>query len=106
MSKITNDQIKTCATIFGLCYTAMGKNNTADISNAQRFPLRGITLYIRELNQRHLTTPELEKKIGKLMDTLPMELMENHFEDCLTLEQQGVWLMAFHSTTNEYFSSL
>lgn len=92
---MTNDEIKAAAGIFAVCYAATKSRNEADIANAQRFPLRLASLYVQKLHAMHKATPEIDKEIGELFERIDLETMRRDFEKCLTLQQQGVWMLEF-----------
>lgn len=92
---MTNDEIKAAAGIFSLCYHAVDSHNEADLSNAQRFPLKFAVIYIQKLRAMHKSTPEIEQQIAALYDKIDLETMQNAFDKCLTLQQQGTWMLEF-----------
>lgn len=65
------------------------------------FPLRGVSLYVKELHQRRLATEEREKEIAELMDKIDLGVMQNEFDKCLSLEQQGVWMLEYAKATGD-----
>lgn len=92
---MTNDEIKAAAGIFAVCYAATKSRNEADIANAQRFPLLLVSRYVQKLHAMHKATPEIDKELGDLFDRIGAETMQRDFEKCLTLQQQGVWMLEF-----------
>ena len=92
---MTNDEIKAAAGIFAVCYAATKSRNEADIANAQRFPLLLVSRYVQKLHVMHKATPDIDKQIGELFDRISAETMQRDFEKCLTLQQQGVWMLEF-----------
>lgn len=92
---MNNDEIKAAAGIFALCYHAIGSRNEADLSNAQRFPLKFAHLYVQKLHALHKDTPEIEQQIAALYDRIDLDTMRNDFDKCLTLQQQGTWILEF-----------
>lgn len=92
---MTNNEVIASAKIFAICRNALDKRNEADVSNAQRFPLRFMTQYIKEAHTRGKVTSSIDKQIATLMDEIDEKTMEDEFDKCLTLEQQGAWIMAF-----------
>jgi hypothetical protein len=92
---MTNDEIKAAAGIFAICYTATKSRNEADIAEAQRFPLRLASQYVQKLHAMHKATPEIDKEIGELFERIDLETMRRDFEKCLTLQQQGVWMLEY-----------
>lgn len=92
---MTNDEIKAAAGIFAVCYAATKSRSEADIANAQRFPLLLVSRYVQKLHAMHKATPEIDKQIGELFDRISAETMQRDFDKCLTLQQQGVWMLEF-----------
>lgn len=92
---MTNDEIKAAAGIFAICYTATNSRNEADIAEAQRFPLRLASQYAQKLHAMHKATPEIDKEIGELFERIDLETMRRDFEKCLTLQQQGAWMLEY-----------
>lgn len=92
---MTNNEIKAVAGVFALCYHAIGSRNEADLSNAQRFPLKFAHLYVQKLHALHKSTPEIEQQIAALYDKIDLGTMQNAFDKCLTLQQQGTWMLEF-----------
>ena len=92
---MTNDEIKAAAGIFAICYTATKSRNEADIAEAQRFPLRLASQYVQKLHAMHKATQEIDKEIGELFERIDLETMRRDFEKCLTLQQQGVWMLEY-----------
>lgn len=97
MSKrtLSNEEIRAAATIFAACYKATGSQNEADITNAQMYPLRGTTLYVQKLHAMHKETPELARLIAEEYDRIDLDAMTDCFDTCMTLQQQGVWMLAY-----------
>lgn len=92
---MTNDEIKAAAGIFAICYTATKSRNEADIAEAQRFPLRLASQYVQKLHAMRKATPEIDKEIGELFERIDLETMRRDFKKCLTLQQQGVWMLEY-----------
>ena len=92
---MTNDEIKAAAGIFAVCYAATKSHSEADIANAQRFPLLLVSRYVQKLHAMHKATPEIDKQIGDLFGRIGAETMQRDFNKCLTLQQQGVWMLEF-----------
>lgn len=98
---MTNSEVVASAKIFAICRNVLKKRNEADVSNAQRFPLEFVTLYVREAHARGKVTSSINKQIAALMDEIKMETMRDEFRKPLTLEQQGLWLMTFMKMSAE-----
>lgn len=99
---LTNEQIKAAATIFAVCYKATGTLNSADITNAQRFPFKMASLYVHKLHSLHKSTPRIEAIIAEQYDKIDADTLESCFDVCLPIEKQGVWELAFSRCLAEY----
>lgn len=95
MSTLSNEEIKAAANIFAACYKATGSRNETDITNAQMYPLRGAALYVQKLHAMHKETPELARLIAEEYDKIDLAAMTDCFDTCMTLQQQGVWMLAY-----------
>lgn len=95
MSTLSNEEIKAAANIFAVCYKATGSRNETDITNAQMYPLRGAALYVQKLHAMHKETPELARLIAEEYDKIDLDAMTDCFDTCMTLQQQGVWMIAY-----------
>lgn len=98
MSKrtLSNEEIKAAANIFAVCYKATGSRNETDITNAQMYPLRGAALYVQKLHAMHKETPELARRIAEEYDKIDLASVVGCFDTCMTLQQQGVWTLAYN----------
>lgn len=67
----------------------------ARLAEAQRIPLRLASQYVQKLHAMHKATPEIDKEIGELFDRISAETMQRDFNKCLTLQQQGVWMLEY-----------
>ena len=92
---MTNDELKAAAGTFAICYTATNSRNEPAIAEAPRFPLRLASQYVQKLHAMHKATPEIDKEIGELFERIDLETMRRDFEKCLTLQQQGVWMLEY-----------
>nr|DAE23804.1 MAG TPA: hypothetical protein [Siphoviridae sp. ct9lR64] len=92
---ISDEEIRAAAGIFALCYHATKSHNEADLSNAQRFPLKFAVIYAQKLRAMHKNTEELELHIANLYDKIDLNTMRYAFDKCLTLQKQGVWMLEF-----------
>ena len=66
-----------------------------DVENAQRFPLKMVQLYIKKMNDMHASTPEIERLIAEQFEKLDVEAVQDCFDACLSMRQQGVWSLAY-----------
>lgn len=96
MSTLSNEEIKAAANIFAVCYKATGSRNETDITNAQMYPLRGAALYVQKLHAMHKETPELARRIAEEYDKIDLASVVGCFDTCMTLQQQGVWTLAYN----------
>lgn len=96
MSTLSNEEIKAAANIFAVCYKATGSRNETDITNAQMYPLRGAALYVQKLHAMHRETPELARRIAEEYDKIDLSSVVGCFDTCMTLQQQGVWTLAYN----------
>ena len=92
---MTNEEIIASAKIFALCESILEQSKEADVSNAQRFPLRMLTQYVRQAHARRKVTRGIQKRLAALMDEISEATMRSEFGRCLSLEQQGVWILAY-----------
>lgn len=92
---MTNDQIIALANIFAICRKATGARGNNDIDNAQRFPLREATIMINKLHAMGKATDEIERQIAEQYAKIDVDTLRANFDKCLTLEQQGVWQIAY-----------
>ena len=92
---MTNDQIIALATIFAICRKATGAQVNNDIDNAQRYPLRETTIMINKLHAMGKATDEIERQIAEQYEKIDVDTLRANFDKCLTLEQQGVWQIAY-----------
>ena len=92
---LTDEQVKAAAIIFAVCWKAVGGQNLMDAENAQRFPLKMVQLYIKKMNAMHASTPKIEKIIAEQFDKLDAETMQDCFDTCLSMQQQGIWSLAY-----------
>ena len=95
---LTDEQVKAAATIFAACWDATGGRNLTDVENAQRFPLKMVQLYIKKMNDMHASTPEIENLIAEQCEKFDVDTMKDCFDKCLSIEQQGVWSLAYDKT--------
>lgn len=92
---LTDEQVKAAAIIFAACWSATGGRNLTDVENAQRFPLKMVQLYIKKMNDMHASTPEIERLIAEQFEKLDIEAVQDCFDTCLSMQQQGVWSLAY-----------
>ena len=94
-STMTNEQIQALATIFAICRNATKTTSPSDIDNAQRFPIKWATIMVRKLHAMGKSTSEIEREIAEQYGKIDIGTFTNNFDKCLTLEQQGVWSLAY-----------
>lgn len=92
---LTDEQVKAAAIIFAACWNATGGRNLTDVENAQRFPLKMVQLYIKKMNDMHASTPEIERLIAEQFEKFDVEAVQDCFDTCLSMQQQGVWSLAY-----------
>lgn len=92
---MTNEQIQAIAAIFAICRKATGVRGSNDIDNAQRYPLREATIAINKLQTMCKATDEVERQIAEQYAKIDVDTFRANFDKCLTLEQQGVWQIAY-----------
>lgn len=95
VTTMTNEQIQAIATIFAICRKATGARGSNDIDSAQRFPLREATIMINKLHAMGKATDEIECQIAEQYAKIDVDTFRANFDKCLTLEQQGVWQIAY-----------
>lgn len=95
VTTMTNEQIQAIATIFAICRKATGARGNNDIDNAQRYPLREATIMINKLHAMGKATDEIERQIAEQYEKIDVDTFRANFDKCLTLEQQGVWQIAY-----------
>lgn len=95
VTEMTNEQIQAIATIFAICRKATGARGNNDIDNAQRYPLREATIMINKLHAMGKATSEVERQIAEQYAKVDVDTFRANFDKCLTLEQQGVWQIAY-----------
>lgn len=92
---LTNEQVRAAATIFAVCRRAIGSRSSADVVNAQHYPLQYATIYTTRLHALGCSTPEIERILTEQYCQLDEETLHDNFHSCLSLEQQGVWDLAY-----------
>ena len=95
-SDMTNDQIQALATIFAICRKATKTQSQSDIDNSQRFPIKWATIMVRKLHAMGKATEEIDRAIAEQYGKIDIDTFTANFDKCLTLEQQGVWSLAFY----------
>lgn len=95
VTTMTNEQIQALATIFAICRKATKTQSPSDVDNAQRFPIKWATIMVRKLHAMGKATEEIDREIAEQYGKIDIETFTNNFDKCLTLEQQGVWSLAF-----------
>lgn len=94
-STMTNEQIQALATIFAICRKATKTRSQSDVDNAQRFPIKWATIMVRKLHTIGKTTDDIEREIAEQYSKIDIDTFTSNFDKCLTLEQQGVWSLAY-----------
>ena len=96
VSDMTTDQIQALAVIFAICRKATKTQSQSDIDNAQRFPIKWATIMVRKLHAMGKATEEIDRAISEQYGKIDIDTFTANFDKCLTLEQQGVWSLAFY----------
>ena len=92
---MTTDQIQALAVIFAICRKATKTQSQSDIDNAQRFPIKWATIMVRKLHAMGKATEEIDRAISEQYGKIDIDTFTANFNKCLTLEQQGVWSIAY-----------
>lgn len=72
--------------------------NQADLENATRFPVRGITMKITLAHKLHKMTPELDNACAYVLKDVDIEDVDNSFAlKALSMQQQGVFQIGYMS---------
>lgn len=95
VSDMTTDQIQALAVIFAICRKATKTQSQSDIDNAQRFPIKWATIMVRKLHAMGKATEEIDRAISEQYGKIDIDTFTANFNKCLTLEQQGVWSIAY-----------
>ena len=95
VSDMKTEQIQALATIFAICRKATNTRSQSDIDNAQRFPIKWATIMVRKLHAMGKTTEDIDREIAEQYGKIDIETFTDDFGKCLTLEQQGVWSIAY-----------
>lgn len=102
MANLTQEQIQSAGKTFAVLRRALQKSSLADLQNANVFPLRGITIYNNEANTRHVLSDKDEKAISDFYNLFTVEEWKSNFGIPLTIEQQGVFNIAYaHEMASE-----
>lgn len=99
-TNMTKEQIIVAAQVFAKLEGVLKKQNTTDVGNAAAYPIRGMTLYIKEAADRGLLTDELNRYIAEAMDNFSVEDYQGGAEKHLTIEEMGIWQLAYYKTKN------
>lgn len=94
-SDMTTEQIQALATIFAICRKATKTQSQSDIDNAQRYPIKWATIMVRKLHAMGKATEEIDRAISEQYGKIDIDTFTANFNKCLTLEQQGVWSIAY-----------
>lgn len=95
VSDMKTEQIQALATIFAICRKATNTRSQSDIDNAQRFPIKWATIMVRKLHAMGKATEDIDREIAEQYGKIDIETFTDNFDKCLTLEQQGVWSLAY-----------
>lgn len=95
VSDMKTEQIQALATIFAICRKATNTRSQSDIDNAQRFPIKWATIMVRKLHAMGKATEEIDRAISEQYGKIDIDTFTANFNKCLTLEQQGVWSIAY-----------
>lgn len=72
--------------------------NQADLSNATRFPVRGVMMKITLAHKLHKMTPELDNACAYVLKDVDIEDVDNSFAlKALSMQQQGVFMVGYMS---------
>ena len=72
--------------------------NQADLDNATRFPVRGVTMKITLAHKLHKMTPELDNACAYVLKDVDLEDVNNSFAlKALPLQQQGMFQIGYMS---------
>lgn len=72
--------------------------NQADLSNATRFPVRGVMMKITLAHKLHKMTPELDNACAYVLKDVDIEDVDNSFAlKALSMQQQGVFQIGYMS---------
>ena len=72
--------------------------NQADLSNATRFPVRGVMMKITMAHKLHKMTPEMDNACAYVLKDVDLEEVNNSFAlKALSMQQQGVFQIGYMS---------
>jgi DNA-binding XRE family transcriptional regulator len=72
--------------------------NQADLSNATRFPVRGVMMKITLAHKIHKMTPELDNACAYVLRDVDIEDVDNSFAlKALSMQQQGMFQVGYMS---------
>lgn len=92
---MTKEQIIASARIFAKLQVLLRKQNIGDVENAMRFPLRAITIYNKQAFARHVLTEEAQVFLANEYEAFSVDDYLESFKKPLTIEEQGIWQMAY-----------
>lgn len=95
VTTMTTEQIQALAVIFAICRKATKTQSQSDIDNAQRFPIKWATIMVRKLHAMGKATDDIDRAIAEQYGKIDIDTFTANFDKCLTLEQQGVWSIAY-----------
>lgn len=75
-----------------------GHANQVDLSNATRFPVRGVMMKITLAHKLHKMTTELDNACAYVLKDVDIEDVDNSFAlKALSMQQQGVFMVGYMS---------
>lgn len=95
VTTMTTEQIQALAVIFAICRKATNTRCQSDIDNARRCPIKWATIMVRKLHAMGKATEDIDRDIAEQYGKIDIETFTDNFDKCLTLEQQGVWSLAY-----------
>lgn len=95
VTTMTTEQIQALAVIFAICRKATKTQSQSDIDNAQRYPIKWATIMVRKLHAMGKATDDIDRAIAEQYGKIGIDTFTANFDKCLTLEQQGVWSIAY-----------
>lgn len=95
VTTMTTEQIQALAVIFAICRKATKTQSQSDIDNAQRYPIKWATIMVRKLHAMGKATDDIDRAIAEQYGKIDIDTFTANFDKCLTLEQQGVWSIAY-----------
>lgn len=94
----TTEQVYTLGQLYKILSVAMRGPTGAkegELQNATMYPARGVTLMITGLHKLHKITPELDRKIGAMLDSIPAEAPIEWEKQAIPLPLQGSFTLGY-----------